>query len=588
MSYEYRSDNQGIDVANPYRFENWFLFTVGVIYFLSGFFMLLFSKEALIEKISIHSLTPILISILLIAIAFRKLMQAAAQLRFFFGVGKPENLAPTLQPNQYGHSVDARALTDMLRQGAINYPTPTGAMNGILYSVLRNLIHAPKQIQIIAAAQFHNFAACLFLLASLALSWLILPATSHGLGWVGAVFYVGTLIMLMRPIFAGLGYKSNLTLTHLVIILAAAMLSPVLLHLMAGFLPNIEAYHFLRNAFLLLICTCAVQMLILYTLSKQIEPPPPSSMACEQLSFSMNAAPNQLLAHLDRDLQNNWSKAIPNRRYIRIEPDIIEKNGSFQGEVLEETQPLCPDANEKIGFFETFSIPRLRPLLLLNSTALLLSLISCFIGIYFASAFRTEQTGLLSLFSLGLWIFILSSFAFQSAHVLWGRMDFSSDLIWVEVQGNYQSASVDYGNLLRDSVKSAREVINIEHLTLRVWAVKLQTVIFDPIDPHAARHIIAMSGEHPRALYLASMLKVFAADHSVIVAPQSEQDLQRIQQLQGLNQSPNLNTNNALAAAFGVMPSNETSVIPQGICPKCAHQNSEKAKFCTECGTGLR
>jgi tRNA A37 threonylcarbamoyladenosine dehydratase len=81
------------------------------------------------------------------------------------------------------------------------------------------------------------------------------------------------------------------------------------------------------------------------------------------------------------------------------------------------------------------------------------------------------------------------------------------------------------------------------------------------------------------------MLKAFAAEHSVIVAPQSEQDLQRIQQLQGLNQSPHLAANTALAATFGLMPS--TTVIT-GLCPKCTHQNAVEAKFCAECGTGLR
>jgi hypothetical protein len=55
---------------------------------------------------------------------------------------------------------------------------------------------------------------------------------------------------------------------------------------------------------------------------------------------SFNGAPNQIMVHFARALQELWFEKIPNRRYIAQPPQVVGERGSFSGESLEETQPV--------------------------------------------------------------------------------------------------------------------------------------------------------------------------------------------------------------------------------------------------------
>ena len=75
------------------------------------------------------------------------------------------------------------------------------------------------------------------------------------------------------------------------------------------------------------------------------------------------------------------------------------------------------------------------------------------------------------------------------------------------MQGSYQSAKLDYGNIMTDRIKTEKNVINIENMTLRVWVSELDSVSFGKKSP---RWIVGMRGLSSESAYLAQHIKQFA------------------------------------------------------------------------------
>ncbi|MDP9108801.1 MAG: hypothetical protein M3N23_07005, partial [Pseudomonadota bacterium] len=111
------------------------------------------------------------------------------RLRFFFGRGLPQGLAPELPNGVVGTSKDIDRIKDDLRRGALSFPEPSGAINGLLYHRIPRLILAPQPIQALAQAQFRNALVIALTLLSLLVAWIGFsrPQTAQ---WVG-LFYFG-------------------------------------------------------------------------------------------------------------------------------------------------------------------------------------------------------------------------------------------------------------------------------------------------------------------------------------------------------------------------------------------------------------
>jgi NADH pyrophosphatase NudC (nudix superfamily) len=148
------------------------------------------------------------------------------------------------------------------------------------------------------------------------------------------------------------------------------------------------------------------------------------------------------------------------------------------------------------------------------------------------------------------------------------------------MSGNYQSAKLDYGNQFTDRIKTKKQIINIETMTMRVWVAQLETVSFGK---NSQRWLIGMRGLPDKASYLTQHLSRFAAEQSIIVAPISGTDVQKVTALGVLNQlesgSSVSNLPHALSQAF-----NNNTSLNCAICNMVADAGS---RFCAECGTPL-
>lgn len=577
MSYEYNSESKRLDLPNPFKIENYFYLMAAAIMFLSAIGLLLISRSAIASHASFLSYLPFIIGVFLLVQAINFTVRAFSQLRFFFGRGEPKSLADEVSE---GKGTGADGLKETLRQNALVFKEPVGALNGLLYSWIPNLIFAPLPIQAIAQRQFYNSLAIIMIFLSLMVSWISI-ADPHSSAWMGLFFYALTLFIVIKPLNTATAEQSTLGAKGLVGLILIAVMGPVLLPLISANLPDISVINLSLQALLLLVLSFVAITLFFIALTKQLFPPPTTTNACKQESLSMNSHPKQLLDELDRELQKNWTEQVPNRRYSKTLPIINNGTGNFLSELLEESQPMPSFEQRAIDLNTAFKSPRYQWLVWLNTTGVLLTCAGVITLIIFAVLINplSPDLSVISYLTLGIALLILSSYCFSSGHALWGRFDFVSKLTCIEMQGNYQSAKLNYGNTLTDRIKTEKNVINIENMTLRVWVSELETVSFGK---NSTRWIAGMRGLPDESSYLAKHLTQFAANQSIIVAPESTADLRKIANLAAINQLGGAASSGDINKAIALQTIEQ--VTRQNVCTNCNEVVGSEDKFCGFCG----
>jgi hypothetical protein len=517
MSYEYSSESRRFDFPNPFRVENLFRFAAGAVLLIGGFALLLISRGNLAANVSLWSAAPILTGVYLILHGIAYIGKSMSQLRFFFGRGEPLGLAPELRADGAGDSKAADAIKETMRQNTLTFKEPTGALNGLLYSIIPRLIYAPGRVQEIAQRQFQTGLAMAATLLSLVVAW---AGFSEGVNaaWMGLFYFAFSAFLILKPLEYGAAARANLDVRGLLVLILMAVFGPVLIPLVGKGLPDISWLSLTGQAFCLLLAAMSAVSLFFVALTKQLIEPPPTTMGCETMTISVNAHPKQILDELDRELQRNWVEKIPNRRYTKVSPEISGNSGAFTGEALEETQPMPIDDLRRIDLGACFSEPRYRWLGWLNLLGLALVFVSTAAFVVFGISLKPTSVDhqVFTYASVGIVMLLVGHFCFGAGHLLWGRFDFRSEVVWVEMHGNYQSAKFDYGNQFADRIKTQKQVINIETMTLRVWAAQIDTVAFGK---GVHRYLVGMNGLPDKARYLAAHLIQFASNQSVIVAP---------------------------------------------------------------------
>lgn len=584
MAYEYSSTSRRLDVPNPLRSENGFLFAASAVLLATAVYLLLTSREAMVVGSGFWSLVPLLVGIALLLRGLLLFAQGLGQLRFFFGRGQPVGLATELGQDQVGISEPAIALRETLRQNALTYAEPQGALGGLLFSWIPDLIFAPPPIQQVAQRQFQTALALLATVLSWAVS-LITLSDPQASAWSGLFYFVFATALLIKPLDAGVSTHAQVGMRGLVGLLLLAVFGPVVIPWFSADLPDIRWLALNLQAGILMFAALIAVALFFIALMRQMNAPPPTTMAREQQALSFNAHPKQLLDELDRLLQSNWSEQIPNRRYAFNEPQVDSGAGAFRAELIEETQPLPHTDLPAYDLAGALASPRHRWLIWLDVAALLFSVAGALSWARFAAVF--DPTGAardaLVWASLAIALLVVARFCFRAAHVLWLRFDFLSEIIWLEMSGNYQAADFAFGSEFTDRVKSKRQVINVETMTLRVWVARLDTVTFGKNTP---RWLIGMHGLGDKARQYAGHLADFAGAQSIVVAPTAAADVQKVAAMGALNA---LAQNKPAAATLANSPLMAALAAAGGarFCHACGSGNESDARFCGQCGTGL-
>lgn len=587
MSYEYSSTSSRLDFPNPFKVENYFYFAAAGILIMGALTLLLLGRSGIANHMSFWSLTPLFIGIYLLFRGIGYGGKAFLQLRFFFGRGEPKNLATEIQADQLGKGAGADALKETLRQNALTFQEPQGSLNGLLYTLIPDLIYAPHPIQIIAQRQFQTALAMAVTFLSFGIAWIGFSSSSSA-SWMGLFYFLFTAFLLIKPLDEGASSKADLGVKGLVGLVLAAVLGPVIIPLIGSGLPDVSWLSLNGQTFLMLIAAITSVSLFFVALTKQMIAPPPTTMACEQHALSMNSHPTQLFDELDREMQKEWTEQIPNRRYARILPSIGNGAGTFMGEVLEETQPMPREDMRQIDLQSCFSLPRYKWLGWLNVMGVLLTLVGVISMIIFSALMESEsfESSVAVFATFGVAMLLVGAFCFKAGHILWGRFDFVSELIWIETKGNYQSAKLDYGNQFTDRIKTEKQVINIETMTLRVWVAQLETVSFGK---NSQRWLVGMRGMQDKARYISQHVIEFAGNQSIIVSPTSVADMQKVAALGAINQVGGGQAVDARAMMLGAIDSAGLTAVslPEIVCQACRAVLEPETAFCSNCGTKL-
>ena len=584
MAYDYSSENKRLELPNPYRLENFFLFACAAMLVAAGLTTLVWARTALQQAGVAQGAIPLVVGMGLLASALGFATAGARRLRFFFGRGRPASLAPEVAMGATGNSKQAETFKTMLRQGGLEYPEPQGALNGVLYHALPQLITAPLVVQRLAQKHFYNALAFLVTFLSFVCAWAFF-GTPEAQPLISVGYFIFGAVMLVKPLVSG--SQARVSTWSLVVLAAVAVVGPVLAATLGQKLPLLGISLHGQTFFMLGAALLAIALILLAVLA-QMDAPPATERSCEQLTLSMNGPPSALITELDRRLQDRWTEQIPNRRYTRLEPDIQSARGSgkFAGELFEETQPMPMASTQATTLGSAMGAARHRWLVLIDGYSSLLVAAAVAFALVYVQAITTGPgaiTGIAqhSWIGYSLICMVIAIFGFQSASAIWGRFNFESDLVWVELNGEWQASRIGTGNQLNSQLQTQNEVARVESMTLRVWRARVESVVFGK---DSVRQVTAMFSTTQEARELAQALAAFADQQSVFIAPKAQADSQRLQFLQSTEAMLTPGT----AAADPRLPHSPVPQAPPVAAPAAdAPASSKLARYCTECGAAL-
>jgi hypothetical protein len=529
MGYEFNPQSQRFDVANPHRVENLFLAVGAALLILSGFASLFIARARMPEATHVAGWVALVAAVLTLFAGFTLVTWILWQLRFYFGREQPNSLAPNMTPTQSGESTEARALTETMRQNAFHYDVPVSGIDQLLYTWMPDLIFSPPPLQKIARAQFRNMLA----FAAILISALIAVFGVSNPGQRSLVFMLYAVLgawILVRALRKD-GGTTALSVPALIALAVAAVIGPVLLGMvLPANLPTPLGMSWAVLATLVVIGGLIATALLLLSVLTQTLRPTTISMTNHLEIVSFNGAPNQIPLHFARTLQELWFEKIPNRRYIAVQPQIAGTRGAFVGEMLEESQPL-PTESGALTLQYCLSTREYRYLVAVATLALLLIAGASVMTLMAVLSWPAGAGNLIAGAGLS---FLLALFCLKSSQLLWRRFRFTSRLYWLEMQGNFQESSVDFGNLVQDRFKSQKTVTNVEDMTLRLWVADVDSICYGRDRP---RYVVGMAGNATESERLGRYLADFARSQAVIVSPTSTRDVERASQISEMNRA---------------------------------------------------
>lgn len=604
MAYDYSSESKTFELPNPYRFQNLILFICAACYLVAGLYSLVDVRAAMNIGQGQRAVAPLLFGLVLLGLGLYLASNALRRLRFYFGRGKPVSLAPELNAEVMGSSKAAEDIKETLRQRTLAYYEPKGTIQGLLYHQFPSLITAPQTVQNQAQQHFINLAAVGITLVSFLFAWGLLGDAATR-PWVSLLYFVFGTFWLLKPVASN--GRAQLNMMHLISLIVAGILAPVLVKLVGAKLPNMGELNFHLQTFTLLIGGLIALVCVFAAAISQITLMPTTSVSSELSRQSMQSPPSTLFDELSRVLQSKWTENIPNRRYSYTEPQtpLSEAGGTFTGELLEETQPMPIVGRQAQGFGQLWSDKSRRYLVVTDLFGALLMLVSVTLAILFIrqfdpfSSFKVQPWSMLSA------SFVLACvglFCFRNSSVLWGRFDFQSELIWTQAQGAYQVAQIGTGNQFSSQMQTRNDMVRVEGMTLNIWRSSIESVVFGQGQGDEVRQIIAMRSNDTDNKVLHEHLQSFIANQSVLSAPGSSADASKMQRL--------LSSERLMEAASGLVqpalglfknniqqttaneprPAAATAPAPASkpsFCSGCGAAVTSQAKFCSGCGQAV-
>lgn len=594
MSYDYSSESKLLELPNPYRLQNRLLWLSAALLLAAGVTSLFWARDALQGQVARSAAAPLLAGLVMLVAGILCAATAARRLRFFFGRGRPASLAPEIPTGATGGSPAADKVKEILRQGGLTYPEPKGAIEGLLYHWAPTLITAPLVVQALAQRTMFNLLAVAATLVSFGVSWLLF-GTAQTRPWIAILYLLFGAFFILQPVLSS--RRAKLSVLSLVGLIAVAILGPVLIGYVGPKLPSLGGFSAGTQTTVMLVTALVACGLGLVAVLAQVDAAPQTRASVEQNRLSMNAPPASLMDELDRTLQSEWTERIPNRRYARIDPVTTAATpaGTFAGELFDETQPLPLPGTQAPSFGSALGHRRHRPLLILDLYATALTIAAVAFALVFVNGFDPLAAGAANRYSLlgtAAILAFVAAYCFQSAAGLWGRFDFESQLVWVEMVGSYQTSRIGTGNNFSSRMNTENDVVRTEAMTLRVWRARIESVVFGKDD---TRQVTAMFSTEKPAKALSAHLMDFARNQSVLVAPTASSDQARIAALNAGERAltgpsdalPAAQLQHEMQKAQALASAGVAPPTLRRFCTACGTAAGPEARFCSNCAAPL-
>ena len=276
------------------------------------------------------------------------------------------------------------------------------------------------------------------------------PATRP---WIAILYFAFGVFFLLKPVLTQ--HRARVTTASLVGLIAAAILAPVAIGLVAPKLPSLGAFSLDTQTFVMLGTALVACGLAMAAVLAQVDSAPQTRASVEQNRLSMNAPPATLMDELDRTMQASWTERIPNRRYARIDP--VDDRGDAVRQLRRRAVRGEPAAaghrhqGADLGLGAGRAPPSraaaarpVRDVLVLGGdrhVARLRAPLRRRRAAGRRTASRCVGTAAILAF--------VAAFCFQAAARLWGRFNFESVLTWVEMIGSCQTSRIGTGNNFR-------------------------------------------------------------------------------------------------------------------------------------------
>ncbi|MGQ8364469.1 hypothetical protein [Glaciecola sp. 1036] len=586
MAYDFGSQTLGI--KNPFKTEGKLRTVTGVLLLLAGIVPLL-NVATTLPSDPAYAYAYAIAGFILVAAGITHIGIGLFQLfRYFVGRSVPTSLAFNKARSERDNAeherrflfYDDEQLHSMLMgRKNLTFLEPMGWVARLLHSVLPNLTFLPHPIRNLAQ-EIGNLVANL-ITALLCLAIVFFVVTTGLAGEVAKEVAIPILSILLL-VYLLVGWqrtakhinnpgKKGVTKTKnasIATLISLSILVPVIVGYVVqkifgisvqqvqDFSESVPLFSAWPNILLLLVAIALVLAGILPNLFTRLSKVTPKTDVSEYRdNFQENVHPNEIFINIENIvLANRRYKEIPNRVYREFDPRLNEQaegKGSFNGELLIETQPELADESQ-IGYKNIFRVicSALAQLVVLIAFSLLYMLIMDIADIVKAALNSEDGASVANaslvalhnsaLFSLFAWLTFKAagSILNNGAHLFWGEIHFNSLLMYLKSEGTYTESKVSTGMSIHDSTRSENVVVR-SSITPWIITSRIDSSIFatsGTANLESPRLIMGMSKNDEEMSQIVKEIKGFLRDRESIASITSESDLKNASNIHQVNQ----------------------------------------------------
>ena len=584
MAYDFGSQTLGI--KNPFKTEGALRTLGGVLTLLLAVYVV-FTVPAIFEANKVKGYTLLAVGFVLVVSGIRHTAVGILQLmRFFVGRTVPTSLAynfskseqDAAQAEQKSLLYSKESLHSML-MGRKNttFEEPKGWLARLVHSVFPKLVFLPYPLRHLAQEILAMGATLIVGLVTYAIVYFLV---SNGFAGEVAKIVVMPVLSLDLLIYFVANWTSTAKGIHnegnsqlakagglsIGVIIGLALVVPlgagVFLDGVVGSnineLKTWSEEHAFFSAWLnfvyLFISIGVVIGLVFPLLKKRMDLVTPQTEVSEfRANMQESVHPNEIFINIENIvLANRRYKEVPNRIYADFVPKLKEQaegKGSFEGELLIETQPTLSEGlalpkGAKVALSAIAQVAVVVAAVLFYSSGVQLAeLLHLVINIgvdnsaLLNNAFSMVNNLLMLIFA---WLTFRAagSILNNASHMFWGELNFNSLLMYMKTEGTYTESRVSTGMAIHDSTRSENVVVR-SSITPWIITSRINTSIFATSGMNnleAPRFVMGMNKNDGELKEIVDEIKAFLRGRETIASITNESDLANASTIHQVNQ----------------------------------------------------